>query len=91
MSPRRKNSLLDDLHEIFLHLPSWSCIPAAIAAFVIIDILFGAIAEKPGTKGPGRGRAAPRGNGGHFDSRRRGNGRGRQIQAPEALRAADRP
>jgi restriction system protein len=46
MSPRRKNSLLDDLHEIFLHLPSWSCIPAAIAAFVIIDILFGAIAAK---------------------------------------------
>jgi len=43
---RRKTSILDDLHEVFLHLPSWTCLPAALAAFALIDILFGAIAAK---------------------------------------------
>jgi len=47
MSPRRrKTSILDDLHEVFLHIPSWTCLPAALAVFAFINILFAAIASK---------------------------------------------
>ena len=53
MSPRRrKPSILDDLHEVFLHLPSWACLPAALAAFALVDVLFGVIAgQNPALKG----------------------------------------
>jgi len=40
MARRRKSdTVLDDLHEIFLHIPSWLCIPLALAAYLGIQVV----------------------------------------------------
>jgi len=53
MSPRRrKNSLMDDLYELFLNRSGWLCVPVAIAAFALMDVLFAVIAgQNPALKG----------------------------------------
>jgi restriction system protein len=46
MARRRKNDgFFDDLHEVFMQVPAWICVPLAIGAFLLIRGLVGGLSE----------------------------------------------
>ena len=49
---RKKDDVFDDLHELFMRVPAWLCIPFALLAFVVIPPFFqGPLAQLGSTFG----------------------------------------
>ena len=92
MAARRKqDSIVDDLHELFLHVPAWLCIPAALIAFAGVKMMLASLAAKNVMfTGLAQNGSVFGGNGGPPRPGYRRHGGIEKVGAQEALRSANR-